>query len=338
MFNLKRNSVSAVLALLLMSSASTFAAGSSTQDTNVNPASNPYANEIFGDLPTAPQAGKCFAKCRYEDQYKNVTEKKLVTPASTRYEVIPAQYKTVTERVLVKEASERLIPVPAQYKTVTEKVLVNEAKETITPVPAKFKNVTERVMVKQASHEWVKKLKEPNCFSHNPEDCYIMCWEETPAQYNTITKQVLVSPASTKKTVIPAQYKTITKQVIASPATFRKEVIPAKYATVTKKVISVPASQKAITIPAQYKNVTERKLVKKAGYSKWTAILCAHQTNTDVIRQVQSKLNKNGYNAGPVDGVMGSQTKSAIKRYQVKNGLPVGNFNLPTLDRLNVQY
>ena len=39
------------------------------------------------------------------------------------------------------------------------------------------------------------------------------------------------------------------------------------------------------------------------------------------VRQIQTKLNNWGYNAGKVDGIYGTQTKEAVIRFQKKNGL-----------------
>jgi localization factor PodJL len=39
------------------------------------------------------------------------------------------------------------------------------------------------------------------------------------------------------------------------------------------------------------------------------------------VTNIQLILNKNGYSAGPADGVMGAQTKSAIIAFQKDNGL-----------------
>ena len=43
----------------------------------------------------------------------------------------------------------------------------------------------------------------------------------------------------------------------------------------------------------------------------------------EVIKWVQQNLNELGYNAGPVDGLRGKQTKSATRAYQKNNGLKV---------------
>ncbi len=47
------------------------------------------------------------------------------------------------------------------------------------------------------------------------------------------------------------------------------------------------------------------------------------EATTFTIRDVQQLLNRRGYDAGPADGVMGPQTRAAIRTYQVDAGLPV---------------
>ena len=41
------------------------------------------------------------------------------------------------------------------------------------------------------------------------------------------------------------------------------------------------------------------------------------------VRQLQSELQRRGYDVGPVDGRLGPRTKAAIRSYQGDNGLPV---------------
>ncbi len=43
------------------------------------------------------------------------------------------------------------------------------------------------------------------------------------------------------------------------------------------------------------------------------------------IKEMQQRLNSLGYNPGPADGVMGKQTREALKRFQKDRNLPVTN-------------
>lgn len=47
------------------------------------------------------------------------------------------------------------------------------------------------------------------------------------------------------------------------------------------------------------------------------------QIRSATIRAIQETLNEKGFRAGPVDGAMGPRTRSAIRDYQRKAGLPV---------------
>lgn len=43
----------------------------------------------------------------------------------------------------------------------------------------------------------------------------------------------------------------------------------------------------------------------------------------DMVRRAQAALNAKGYDSGPVDGIVGRQTRGAIRQFQADAGLPV---------------
>lgn len=58
--------------------------------------------------------------------------------------------------------------------------------------------------------------------------------------------------------------------------------------------------------------------------------------NAEQVRQVQEKLNDIGYHAGSVDGVLGPQTESALRRFQQARNLDAtGQIDSKTLAALN---
>jgi len=299
----------------------------------------------FEDLPPA-ELGKCYAKCKIADQYENASVQQLVKEASTKLTKVPAQYETRTEQVLKKEGRTDYKVIPATYRTITEQVEIAPATTKIVTIQPKYKTETRKVLVTEARGEWVKKKKSPSCFSKNPDDCYIVCYEEKPAVYRTESYQVLVDNgaggtsvsggASTREETIPAKYKTVTKRVIDTPARVEEIVVPAQYTTVTKKVMISPETVRQETIPAVYKTVNERRLVSTGGYTVWTEILCPSQRSDSKISAVQRALNAAGYNCGAADGVLGLRTQTALKQYQTDKGLPIGNLNIQTLQALGV--
>ena len=291
----------------------------------------------FNDLPPTSEYGKCYAKCKIPDVYETVSSQKVKKEASTKLVKVPAVYENATETIMIKEGGVKYKTIPATYRTVTETVEVKPAETVIKTRPAKYRTETRQILVSPASGAWVKKKKSPNCFSQNPDDCYVACYEEIPAKYRTESYQVLAEPATTTETVIPAKYKTITKRVIDTPARVEEIPIEPQYKTVTKKVLVSPATTREETIPATYSTVNEKRLVRAGGFTVWTEILCAEKTTSAKVRSVQRALSAAGYNPGPADGVMGMKTQTAMTQYQTDKGLPVGNMNLETLRALGVE-
>lgn len=63
----------------------------------------------------------------------------------------------------------------------------------------------------------------------------------------------------------------------------------------------------------------------------------ASAASSEEIRQVQRSLNDKGYDAGPVDGVLGHRTRSGIRQYQESEKLPVtGRLDVETAGKLGV--
>jgi len=96
------------------------------------------------------------------------------------------------------------------------------------------------------------------------------------------------------------------------------------------------AQVKKEEIPAVYRDVQKRVLVTKGGYTDWEEVLCETDQTPASLTQIQQALKNAGYDPGVIDGVMGSKTKEALKRYQMDNGLPIGNLNMKTLRHLGL--
>jgi hypothetical protein len=292
----------------------------------------------FSDLPPNPEYGKCYAKCKTPDTYEIFTRKVLVEEAYVNTTKIPAVYETVTRKVMMKEGGVNYKKVAATYKNVTNKVMIEPERTVVSIIPAKYETRTRKVMVKEASGQWVKKKKDPNCFSKNPDDCLIACYEKIPAQYTTETYEVEIAPKKTVEKVIPAVYKTVTTQVVDEPEKTIEIPYDPVYKTVREKVMVTPEQIKEEAVPAIYKEVEEKRLTSRGGYTVWEEILCADKTSKSTVRKLQRALRARGYSIGAVDGVIGSKTKIALKSFQADHELPVGNLNIKTLELLEIPY
>ncbi len=292
----------------------------------------------FSDLPPKAEYGRCYAKCKTPDIYETFSRKVLVEEAYVKTTTIPATYETVEKQEMLSEGGINYKTIPATYKTVTDKELMEPEQTIINIVPAKYETRTRKILVKEESGEWVKKKKDPNCFSDNPEDCLIACYEKIPAVYKTETYDVMVSAADTVVKIIPAVYKTITRQVVDTPERVKEIPYAPIYQTVKEKVMVTPERIKENPVPAVYKQVLEKRLAKKGGYTVWTEILCANKTSSSTIRKLQRALRAEGYSIGVVDGVLGTRTQASLKQFQVDNNLPIGNLNIETLQSLGIPH
>ena len=269
-------------------------------------------------LPPKASPGQCFTRVWQEPTYSTSSERKLLSEAGERIEVIPAKYKTGNKRVVVQEASSRLETVPATYKNVTERVMVRPASSRIETVPAVYETVTERVVDKAAHTIWKKGTGPIQRLDESTGE--IMCLVEVPATYRTISKKVIKTPATTRTIEAPAEYKTVTRRVVDKEAYTRTVQIPAKYGTVKVTELVTPASQRRIAIPAKYQTVESRKLVTE-GEMAWREILCDTNTTPGKVREIQGALKSAGYNPGEVDGQFGPSTVNAVSAFQKKKGL-----------------
>ncbi len=283
------------------------------------------APTVFGqDLPPDAQPGQCFAKCVIPDEYETVTEQIVSKEASSRLEIIPAKYTTVTEEIMVKEGYNVLTVVPPTYTTVTEEIVVQDPSSRLEVVPAVYETVTEEILVSPATTQWVRGKATPDCVSSNPDDCRVWCLKEIPAKYKSVSRRVLRESASTREVPVPGKTKTITRTVVQTPATVQEKSIPPEYKSVTKKVLDTPATATETEIPAEFKTITTRRLIRSGGFTEWREVLCDSKQTSSNISRIQRALKDRGYEPGPIDGIMGSQTRAALRQFQEDNGLAVG--------------
>lgn len=284
-------------------------------------------------LPPNPKVGECYARVFVEPTYRTVEETVLKNEASERVEIIPAVYDYVEEQVLVKEASEKLEIIPAKYEWKTESVLVKDASYEMVDVPAEYEWKEERILVKPAHTVWKKGRGLIEKIDNNTGE--IMCLVEIPAQYETVRKQVLKTPATSRRVEIPAQYEEIKKKVLVEPATVEKVVIPAEYETVRVRKMVTPPQERRIDIPAEYTTIERTEKVAE-GKLEWRRVLCETNMGEDVIERLQTALRDNGYDPIFIDGVVGWRTMKALKAYQEDKGLAVGEITYETLESLGI--
>lgn len=224
---------------------------------------------------------------------------------------IPARYETLTKTVLDKPATTKSVEVPAVYKTVKVRRLVKPATETREVVDPEYANITTRTKVSDAGFFWLKKGESAN--NGSKASGREVCLIEKKAEFQTIKKTVVKTPASTRVVEVPAEYESIKVNRLLAPASETRTPIPARTKTVTRQVQIEPSRL------------------------EWRQILCETNTTPKLITSIQRALKREGYDPGPIDGVIGQDTLEALEEFQIKNNLDRGGLTYETLKELKVQ-
>jgi hypothetical protein len=190
---------------------------------------------------------------------KTLREEVVLRAQSSRFEVTPATYKTVTEQVEIKPAGKRLVTTEPVFETVTERVKIADAHKewkrgrawigvALDMKPLKGFAVGTDYKSSEAGQRTIsavadssKGLLETRVITGDNTnlDDDVLCLVEVPAQYETISRQVLKTAAVTKEIDVPAQYTTVTRRVVDREAGRKEIAIPGQTQTVTRRVIDV---------------------------------------------------------------------------------------------------
>jgi hypothetical protein len=254
------------------------------------------------------------------ERFHTISRQVLKTAATTREVLVPAQYATVTRRVLEREASSREVAIPGQTQSVTRQVIDIEKLKAqgyrfdtqgdIIATP-NGDRVLRAGALQQASGATGASR---SAGAESGEEAYVR-EVKTPAQYATVTRQVLdkpatvrtieipgttkvvksrveTFPANTEEVVIaPAVYGTISKQVLDTPASTREVIEPAEYRTVERQVVDTPASVRKVAIPA-VTQVMSRRVVDREATVREEVIPAVYRTATRQVVDVAPSLRE----------------------------------------------
>lgn len=243
----------------------------------------PFASLVSGqELPANADPGKCYIKCITPDEFREVTETVVVSPAYKKLKTTPATYKTVEEKVLVKEATKKFVYVPATYETVEVSYVGKVDASNLEVVPATFGESSKTIETYPKVGRWEYKVLD-DCPSANKEDCMTACFVEYPAQSTTVPFKTLTTDATTRQVAVPGNNKTYKKQVIKTPARMDEVEIPAEYAIIKKQVLDQPAQVIEEVVPEVTKTVTKTELVKKGGMTVWEEVDCNIANGSNIL-------------------------------------------------------
>ena len=97
-----------------------------------------------------------------------------------------------------------------------------------------------------------------------------------------------------------------------------------------------PAQVKENRVAAKKQDVV-RRVKTGEGKMDWRPILCETNASRGMVSKIQQALYNQGFDPGPIDGVMGQGTHAAVRAFQKKKGLAVGGLTMETLKALGVR-
>ena len=285
------------------------------------------------DLPSNPEPGKCYVRCKTPEVWKNEDVTIEIAPAYKKIVTYPATYKTVTEKVLIKEAGQNLVIVPGVWETQTTTYMAKEDANALKVVRASFGSDSQLIETKAASAAWEMSEKAPDCESSDPNDCRYWCFKPIPAKFVTVSSKTLASDANTTSTTVPGYNKTYTKRLMVKGPTTTAVEIPAVYSTIKKIVLVKDAYKEEVSIAAKYRTVSKEILVNKGGLTLWKEVEC------ELVNNTQLPINWNVGSAtltraakGIIDGrllpILKDGVAVAIESHTDARGSKVNNQNL----------
>jgi len=262
-------------------------------------------------------------------KYKQVKEDVVIAPARSEWKKatcqdrgcnqsevvclveVPRTTKTVTKKILLEPSVAKKVAVEPKYEYIEVQKLVEPAKSRVIHIPAKYQTINRRKKIADAKYIW-SNIATNNVRDSIDSQCGRICLVETPAKYKRVSKQIVVTPASSKKIKTAPTYKIVKIKKILKPAYF-----------------------KHITVPTEYKIVRVEKERTK-GFAKWMPVVCESNMNSTIVKKVQKALQDAGFYKGEINGIWNLESKSATREYQRANGLTVTRLSIETMKSLGI--
>lgn len=251
------------------------------------------------------------------ERYETITRQVLKSAATVREVEVPAEYGEVSRQVVDREASSRQIDIPATYQTVTRQEIdidklkaqgyrFNDAGDIIaTPsgdrvlraaaVAGRDGAAANTAGAKSGAEGYVREIKIPAEYRTVTRQVVdqpaTVRTVEVPATSKTVKTRVVVTPATTKEVVTPAVYKTVSREVVATAASTREIPVPAVEGTVAREVVATPASTRQIPVAAVTEKLTHRVIDTPAS-TREEVVPAVYKTVTRQVVDVASSTRE----------------------------------------------
>lgn len=300
---------------------------------------NPLQAESGAVSPTpnadvAITAGQCWIYGQIKPRPVEQTIEVTLKDSHTTIHVTSAEIRQGFKQVVTREGTVTYRIEPPTYKQVLEKVLVRPEVKRYEVVPAVYELREKNITVEEAKTVMERCRAAGTRYGRNT-DAIAFCARELPAKQKAVLVQELVKPETTQVKIEPAQYNYVIRKVVDQPARVVEVTLEPEVMDVPVEEVVAPSQthQTEIAAVTQEMQVTTfegdpRMVMRRA--------MCNDDITPTLVTNLQEQLHRRGYQAGPVDGLLGKYTLEALSDYQVDNGLAVGAVTYESLELLGV--
>ena len=250
---------------------------------------------------------------------------------SSLYAVTPTELGTAERKVKTKDGYITYEVTPPTFKQISETIEIEKERIELASLPAEYMTESKRVKIKDATQRWNSACRPVAVDATIPPHCLIT----EPAEYQTVTRKIIKTPARTVKKIIPAKTQTITRQVIDQPAQLIRKEIPAEYTSVTLTHVAKAAGTRSTQIDNEYTHFSVEITNQPATLISVPA-WCEDQLQRQDAIRLQQRLQALGHYQGTASGIYDSQTQQALIAFQQANHLSSGAITLESLRKLGL--
>ncbi len=81
-----------------------------------------------------------------------------------------------------------------------------------------------------------------------------------------------------------------------------------------------------------------KTIIEPGGFKEWKEVICHSDMTPDLYRRISTALNELGYEIEPKLPAMNAKFKKALTEFQKHTELPIGGFDVETMDALGVKF
>lgn len=310
-----------VLALMHPAFSSAEISSSSTVDT-----------ASLGDVVIEP--GQCWVYSQIKARPVEDVQIITIKDSRTTINVTPAEIRRGYKTVVTREGTVSYRVTPPTYKQVEEKVLVRPEVKKFVNVPAVYEKREKLVTVEEA-HTVLDRCGAAGVNFGTNNVAMAFCAKQVPAKQKKVVIEELIKPEQTKVEVIPAEYKVVKKWVVDKPAQVTEVTLDEQNDQLQVEEVVSEARTEQVSVPS-ITRIMPRKTFTGTPKVVLRQAVCDAEMTSELVTQVQTRLEKVGYDVGGVDGLLGKRTVDALSAYQVDNGLAAGALTIESLDSLGI--